>query len=123
MTYTTEQINQIHENIQKIVAYIESEILPHINYSYETPNFGPIETWGRMDEHRGQRYCIALNGPYKDKIRFYHGILSLDTENIAYEYPNCAVQFLKYWQEAKVYMNAEIANNRQNIEVINNFEV
>ena len=64
MNYTTEQIEQINTNIQKIVAYIEGNILPHLDHSYETPLFGPIETWGRTNEHRGQRYYIALNGPY-----------------------------------------------------------
>ena len=123
MNYTIEQTEQINQNIQKIVAYIKDNILPYIDYSYETPNFGPIETWGRLNEYRGQRYHIDLNGPYKDKIRFYHGPIYWDTDNIAYQATDCAVQFLKYWQEAKMFMHTEIANNKSTIEVINNFEV
>lgn len=123
MNYTIEQIEQIHENIQKIVAYIKSEILPHIDYSYETPNFGPIETWGRMNERRGQRYYIALNGPYSIKIRFHHGIVYYDANDIAYRATDCAVQFLKYWQDVKKFMHIEISNNKSTIEVINNFQV
>lgn len=123
MNYTTEQIEKINQNIQKIVAYIEDNILPYINHTYETPEFGPIETWGRMNEHRGQRYYIALNGPYATKIRFYHGPICWNAKDIAYQATESALQFLKYWQDAKMYMNTEIANNKENLEVINNFEV
>ena len=123
MNYTTEQKKQIKENIDKIVEYIEENILPHITYSYETGVFGPTETWGRWDENRGQRYYIALNGPYRDKIRFYHGPLWYNAEELVEDVPYYAVNFLKYWQDAKMYMNTEIANQKEIVEVINNFEV
>lgn len=123
MTYTTKQKEQIHTNIQKIVAYIENNILSHISYSYETGSFGPTETWGRWDENRGQRYYIALNGPYSDKIRFYHGINFWNAEEIAEKAPEHAVNFLKYWQDAKSYMNNEIVNNADTVKLINTFEI
>ena len=123
MTYTTEQKEQIHTNIQKIVAYIESDILPHITYSYETGNFGPMETWGRWDENRGRRYNIALNGPYSDKIRFCYGISHWNAEEIAEEAPEQAVNFLKYWHDAKCYMNTEIKNAIETQKLINTFEI
>ena len=123
MTYTTEQIQKLHINIQKIVEYIEANILPHITYSYETEKFGPIETWGRCDENRGQRYYIGLNGPYADKIRFYHGIGYHNAEDLAKNNPDLAVNFLKYWQEAKMYMNTEIANYSNVVQLINTFEI
>ena len=123
MTYTKEQIQQLHTNIQKIVEYIETNILPCITYSYETEKFGPIETWGRFDEHRGKRYYIALNGPYADKIRFYHSVGYYNAEDLVENCPALAVNFLKYWQDAKMYMNTEIANHSDVIKLINNFEI
>lgn len=123
MTYTAEQIQKLHTNIQKIVAYIETDILPYITYSYETANFGPIETWGRMNERRGQRYYIALNGPYADKIRFYHGTIYANAEELAERYPDIAVNILRYWQDAKSYMNAEVGNCSDIAKLINNFEI
>lgn len=123
MTYTTEQKEQIYNNIQKIVEYIESNILPHITYSYETGSFGPMESWGRCDENRGQRYYIALNGPYADKIRFCYGISSWNAEAITESAPEHAVNFLKYWHDAKCYMNTEIQNNADTVKLINTFEI
>lgn len=123
MTYTTEQKEQIHANIQKIVSYIEKNILPHITYCYETGNFGPIETWGRWDEKRGQRYYIALNGPYADKIRFYHGCNCWNAEEITERATECAVNFLKYWHDAKCYMNTEIQNAQDIKKLINEFTI
>lgn len=123
MIYRNEQVEKIRVNIQKVVAYIEEKILPHIDYPYETGNFGPMETWGRCDENRGQRYYIALNGPYADKIRFYHGICQWNAEDIADEATEHAVNFLKYWQDAKCYMNTEINNQKENANVIDSFEI
>ena len=123
MTYTTEQINKIHANIQKIVEYIEENILPHITYCYETGMFGPTETWGRNDEKHGKKYYIALNGPYADKIRFYHGILCFNAEELATRYPECAVNFLKYWQDAKMYMHTELQKITETNNIINTFTV
>ena len=123
MTYTTEQKEKIHNNIQKIVEYIESNILPHITYSYETGSFGPMESWGRCDENKGQRYYIALNGPYSDKIRFCYGISSWNAEDITEAATEHAVNFLKYWHDAKCYMNTEINNNADTIKLINTFEI
>lgn len=123
MTYTKEQIQQLYINIQKIVEYIETNILPHITYQYETKNFGPMEIWGRLNENKGQRYYIALNGPYADKIRFYYGIGCYNAEDLVENVPDVAVNFLKYWRFAKDYMHTEIANHSDVVELINNFEV
>lgn len=123
MTFTTEHQEQIHANIQKIDAYIKSNILPHITYAYETGLFGPEETWGRSDEHHGQRYYIALNGPYEDKIRFCYGNCRWNADNIALCQPEHAINFLKYWHDAKCYMNTEIKNNVDIVKLINTFEI
>jgi len=123
MNYTTEQRLQIKANIDKIVEYIEENVLPYITYSYETGTFGPMETWGRCDEYKGQRYSIALNGPYEHRIRFYHGSVSYTVEELFNYHIDHAVNFLKYWKDAKMYMHTEIANQREIIEVINNFEI
>ena len=123
MTYTQEQIEKIHSNIQQIVGYIEENILPHITYSYETGTFGPIETWGRSDEHRGQRYYIALNGPYADKIRFYHGVIYYAADTLATAAPDCAINFLKYWQDAKMYLYTEVQNKSEVNNLINTFTI
>ena len=116
MTYTPIQQEQIRTNIQKIVSYIEDNILPHITYCYETGTFGPRETWGRSNEKHGQRYYIAVNGPYADKIRFYHGISCYNAETLANKELDHAVNFLKYWQDAKMYMHQEL----QSLTEINN---
>lgn len=123
MTYTKELIHQLHTDIQKIVTYIEDNILPYITYSYETGTFGPIETWGRVDERKGQRYYIGLNGPYSDKIRFYHGIGYYNAEDLVENHPDLAVNFLKYWHDAKCYMNTAINNDADTIRLINTFEI
>lgn len=123
MTFTTEQIKQIGINIQKIVEYIEKSILPHITYSYETGTFGPVETWGRCDENKGQRYHIALNGPYTDKIRFYNSDVSYQNVEQLMNSPEHAVIFIKYWQDAKSYMNTEINNQKDTIKAIYDFEI
>ena len=122
MTFTSEQREKINTNIQKIVEYIENNILPHITYSYETGLFGPEETWGRWDESKGKRHYIALNGPYADKIRFYHGPTLYNTERIM-DCPEIAVNLIKYWQDAKSYMNTEINNQKDTIKDIYDFEI
>lgn len=123
MVYNTEQKEKIRENIQKIVDYIEVNILPHITYSYETGAFGPIETWGRFDENTGCRYHIALNGPYKEKIRFYHAGFPYNVNELVESGIDNAVVFLEYWQDAKSYMNTEIKNNAEKIKIIETFEI
>ena len=123
MTYTAEQKEKIRENIYKIVNYIETNILPHITYSYETGAFGPIETWGAHDENSGSRYFIALNGPYEDQIRFYHAGFPYDADELVEQHIDYAVIFLEYWQDAKSYMNTEIKNNAEKIKIIENFEI
>lgn len=123
MTYTKQQIEKIHQNIQKIVEYIEQNVLIHINYCYETGTFGPRETWGRNNEKHGQRYYIGLNGPYADKIRFYHGMSCYNAETLAKEAPEYAINFLKYWQDAKMYMYTEIQNITETNNIINMFTI
>ena len=107
MNFTDVQKQQIRANIQKIVEYIEEDILPHITYSYETGVFGETEIL---------RGCyIGLNGPYSDKIRFYCSDSWHGADTLPEEY---AVVFLKYWQDAKSYMNTEIKNNMETIRMI-----
>lgn len=122
MNYTESQKQQIKANLNKIVEYIEENILPHITYSYETGVFGPIESWGAFNEMGGCRYKIALNGPYKDKIRFYYGDVPHNASELM-ENVNYAVNFLKCWQDAKSYMNTEVKNNIETIKLIENFEI
>ena len=123
MTFTAEQIVQIKFDIKKIVDYIEDSILPYITYSYQTGAFGPVETWGVYDEHKGQRYYIGLNGPYADKIRFYNSSTSHQNVEQLMNSPEHAVIFIKYWQDAKSYMNTEINNRKDIIKAIYDFEV
>ncbi len=123
MTFTVEQTKQIGANIKKIVEYIENNILTHITYPYETGTFGPVETWGRCDENKGQRYHIALNGPYTDKIRFYNSSMSYQNVEQLMNSPEHAVIFIKYWYDAKSYMNTEINNQKDTIKAIYEFEI
>ena len=123
MNYTNVQKQQIRANLQKIVDYIEAQILPHITYSYETGTFGPMEMWGMVDENSGRRYKIALNGPYKDKIRFYHADVPYNADELVENNADYAVEFLKYWQDAKSYMNTEIKSKEENMRVIETFQI
>jgi hypothetical protein len=97
-------------NVNKIVEYIEENILTHIDYMYETPMFGPF-------------LHIGLNGPYSKKIRFYRGDMQCDLDNLATQYPDETVQLLNHWQDAKAYLNTEISNKNEIIKLINDFEV
>lgn len=115
MTYTEEQKQQIRGNLQKIVDYIEENILPYITYSYSTEIFGPIDN---------KVHFISLNNPCQHDVKFCHttyGVLGID--KLASAYCDNAVIFLKHWQEAKSYMNNEIKNNAETIRLINNFEI
>lgn len=110
MTYTEEQKRQIRANIQRIIDYIEKEIFPHITYDYET---GVL----------GSGFRLGLNGPYSEKIRFYYGNTWYNADIFVEDSPNCAVEFLQHWQDAKSYMNNEIKNNAEKIKLIENFEI
>lgn len=120
MTYTNEQIIKMKENLEEITKYIEKEILPYIDYEYETPNFGPVEKWGRFNENSGSRYSICLN-KYSDKINFCHcGVPHSIKENIP---PQHMINFLEYWQDAKMALNTEIQEQKRINYVINNFKI
>ena len=107
MTYTKEQTEKIRANIKKIVDYIESNILPHITYVYETG--AGIS-----------KYYIGLNGPYADQIRFYCGNSWYNADDLS---PDDAVMFLTNWQDDKSYMWNEILRTQRMTDLINNFEV
>ena len=120
MKFTETQITKMKENMKAINNYIETNILPHISYDYETPTFGPCETWGRFNENSGSRYSICLN-KYSEKISFCHcGIPRSIEENIL---PQHMMNFLEYWQDAKMAFNAEIELQKKNDELINNFKI
>lgn len=110
MKYTDDQKQQIRENIQKIVDYTEENILPYITYCYETGTFG-------------SNYHIELNGPYSENVRFYCQNTWYSADCLVEDCPDCAVEFLRYWQDAKSYMNTEIKNNAEKINLIENFEI
>jgi hypothetical protein len=112
MRFNDSQRQQIRTNLQKIVEYIEENILPHITYLYETGSFGTQEIMHGCH--------IGLNGSYSDKIRFYCSDSWYGEDTLPDEY---AVVFLKYWQDAKSYMNTEIKNNEETIKLIENFDV
>ena len=115
MRFNDNQRQQIRTNLQKIVEYIEENILPHITYPYETGVFGTQEIMHGCH--------IGLNGPYSDKIRFYCNDDWYNADVLAEKAPDYAVVFLKYWQDAKSYMNTEIKNNVETVRLIENFEI
>ena len=120
MKFTKEQINQMKKHIIDIEAYIEKEILPHINYQYATPEFGPIEKWGRFDENSGQRYTIKLNSG-NIKVEFcYAGIPYLAGQFFPEQH---MMNFLQYWQDAKSHLLSEIENKKYKINIIENFKI
>ena len=120
MNYTEQQITKMKENMKKINDYIETNILPYIKYQYETPKFGPMQTWGRYDENHGSRCSIKLND-YSRTINYcYAGIPHSIEENIS---PEKMMLFMEYWKDAKMYLNEEIQLKKRNNEIINNFEI
>ena len=112
MTFTDVQKKQIYENLNKITSYIGANILPHITYCYETGKIG-----GTSDCY------IGLNGPYAEKIRFYCCSKWYTAADLAENNTEMAVVFLKYWQDAKSYMNNEIKRNAELVKLIENFEI
>lgn len=120
MKFTEEQINQMRKHIIDIEAYIEKEILPHIDYEYETPEFGPIEKWGRFDENSGQRYTIRLNSG-NTKVEFCHARIPYFAEEFFPE--DHMMIFLQYWQNAKSHLLSEIENQKYKNDIINNFKI
>ena len=124
MNYTPEIRTKTKENLETIIKYIEENILPHIDYDYETPEFGPIEKWGRWDEYRGKRLTIKVNGT-SNKIEFCHAGISFDhnkIENNSY-YAKYGIWICEHWFDAKAYLNTEIQTTNDTIKLINTFEV
>ena len=120
MKFTEQQITKMKENMKEINNYIETNILPYIDYQFETGKFGPKEIWGRYDENSGSRYSISLNN-YSRKINYcYAGVPHTIEENMQ---PKHMLAFIEYWKDAKMYLNTEIQLQKRNNEIINNFEI
>ena len=124
MNYTTELKNKTKENLEKITKYIEENILPYIDYDYETPEFGPIEKWGVYDENHGARLTIRVNGS-SNKIEFRHAGIPFDLDNVVNNsyFTKYGVWLCEYWFDAKAYLNTEIQTNNDTIKLINEFEI
>ena len=123
MNYTPEIRTKTKENLVSIIKYIEENILPHIDYDYETPNFGPIEKWGRWDEYHGKRLTIKVNGT-SNKIEFRHAGCPFDLndiENNSY-FAKYGVWICEHWFDAKAYLNTEIQTTNDTIKLINTFK-
>ena len=120
MKFTEQQITKMKEHMKAIHDYIKTDVLPYINYDYETPAFGPCETWGRFDEYSGSRYSICLN-KYSEKISFCHcGVPHSIEQDIL---PQYMMNFIEYWQDAKMAFNTEIQFQKKNEEILNNFKI
>lgn len=120
MKFTEQQITKMKENMKAINTYIETEILPYIDYQYETPKFGPLQIWGRYDENHGSRYSIKLHDNSRKISYTYAGIPYSIEENIS---PDKMIVFIEYWKDAKKHLNAEIELQKKNDEIINNFQI
>lgn len=124
MNYPEEIRNKTKENLEKITKYIEENILPHIDYDYETPEFGPIEKWGVYDENHGARLTIRVNGS-SNKIEFRHAGVPFnlnDIENNSH-FAKYGVWICEHWFDAKAYLNTEIQTTNDTIKLINTFKV
>ena len=120
MKFNEEQIKKMRQHIINIEGYIEKEILPHINYVYETPEFGPIEKWGRFDENSGQRYTIRLNSG-NTKVEFCHaGIPYFGEQFFPDQY---MYHIIENWKHIKDMFLKEIENKQNMVSIINNFEI
>lgn len=120
MNFTEQQITKMKENMRAINDYIETNILPYIDYEYKTPNFGPRETWGRFNENSGGRYSIKLNA-YSNKINYcYADVPHTIDENLSCKH---MMVFIEYWQDAKMALNTELQLQKKNNDIINNFQI
>lgn len=120
MKFSEEQINIMRQHIIDIEAYIEKEILPYIDYVYETPAFGPIEKWGRFDEKSGQRYTIRLNSG-NTKVEFCHAGIPYFAEQF---FPDQYMyHIIENWQQIKSMLLKETENKERVASIINNFEI
>lgn len=120
MKFTEEQINQMKKHIIDIEAYIEKEILPYIDYIYESPAFGPIEKWGRFDENSGQRYTIRLNSGNM-KVEFCHaGIPYFAGQFFPDQY---MYHIIENWKQIKYMLLKETESKERVASIINNFEI
>lgn len=122
MNYSEEMKNKIKSNFEQIVKYLEDEILPYIDYDYETPPFGIVEHWGRFDENHGKRLTIRLNC-YSNKIAFCYAGVPHDPMEFATYNDERAVQFLQHWKDAKLSLQQEINNNNYKVKIINEFKI
>ena len=120
MTFTEQQITKMKENMKAINDYIETNILPYIDYQFETVKFGPHQIWGRYDENSGSRYSIKLHDHSRTICYCYAGIPYSIEENIS---PEKMLLFIEYWKDAKMALNTEIQLQKRNNEIINNFEI
>lgn len=108
MIYTEEQKKTIQTHLENIKTHIETEILPRIPYSFE------VET---PDE----RFSIAINGPYAEKIRFcVRGYARTTTDLIFFNY---AHEFLKNWEHLKQSFSDEIQKRNELETLLKNFKV
>ena len=120
MNFTEQQITKMKENMKEINNYIETNILPYIDYQFETVKFGPFQTWGRYDENNGSRYSIKLHDHSRTINYCYAGIPYSIEENIP---PERMLVFIEYWNDAKMALNTEIQLQKKNDAIINNFKV
>lgn len=124
MMYTNEERQKIHENLDKIKAYLD-ELRPKLREEV-TVDFGPITTYANYT--REKAYHITIS---KDGISCREGGLGYDFSKAeksswnttAYTRMDFAVALIQNWFTVKNTVNTAIQTQNMMLEAINNFEI
>ena len=125
MMYTQEEKNKIHENLDKINAYLET-LQPKIRDRI-TVDFGEMKTYMYGDRER--EFHISIDNR---SISGRSGGLGMDytresasssTRASIYSHLDYAVALIQHWQHIKMEINTRIVQQNTAIAAINNFEV
>ena len=124
MTYSKEEKEKIHENLDKIKLYLDC-IRQDLRDSV-TVDFGPMKTYANYS--RELAYHITVS---KDGISCRSGGLGFDFDDpfksafraTAYSQFDFAVALIQNWFTVKSTVNNAIKEQQRMFECINNFEI
>lgn len=125
MMYTREEKAKIHENLDKIKAYLE-EMCPQLRDKV-TVDFGPVKTYANFDREKAYHITVSKDGVYGRTgglgIDFDKTDKGSSTRATAYEQLDYAVSLIQNWSIVKSTVNNAIKNQKQMLADIDNFEI
>ena len=125
MLYTSEERAKIHENLDKIKAYLEAAS-PQLRKSV-TVDFGPVQTYANYEREKAYHITISNNEIYGRSgglgISFDKGGEMSSCSSTAYKRLDYAVALIQNWSTVKASVNNAIKEQQQMLADINNFEI